>query len=138
MKRLLLLGISLIAVSACATQPPPPAPVAQPAGSSVGSPANTTRAFDGDYDGAYAQNMTAGCPTLTVAPFGLTIRNGFAQFQGAGLTFQGYVDPHGALAMVSQGGQTFQGQIDPNFVLKGRAVGPNCAYDLAWHRLTAF
>ena len=138
MKRLLLLGVSLIAVSACVPQAPPPPAVAQPAASSVGSPANTTKAFDGDYDGAYAKNMTPGCPDLTVAPFGLVIRNGFAQFQGAGLTFQGYVNPQGALSMVSQGGQTFQGQIDPNFVLTGQAAGPNCTYNLAWRRITPF
>jgi hypothetical protein len=141
MKQLLLMGMSLIAVSACAMQQPPPPPpaVAQPAAaSSVGSPTNTTTAFDGDYDGAYAKNMTPGCPNLTVAPFGLVIRNGFAQFQGAALTFQGYVNPQGALSMVSQGGPTFQGQIDPSFVLNGHAAGPNCAYDLTWHRITPF
>jgi hypothetical protein len=140
MKRLFLLSVSLIAVSACAMQQPPPPPpaAAQPAASSVGSQANTTRAFDGDYGSANAKNMTPGCPDLTVAPFGLVIRNGFGQFQGAGLTFQGYVNPQGALSMVSQGGQTFQGQIDPNFVLKGHAAGPNCAYDLTWHRITPF
>jgi hypothetical protein len=145
MKQLLLLGVSLIAVSACAPQQPPPPAMAQPAAaSSVGSPTNTTRAFDGDYGSAYAKNMTAGCPNnIQIAPYGLVIRNGFAQFQGsglqgAGLTFQGYVNPQGALSMVSQSGPTFQGQISPNFVLTGRAAGPNCAYELTWNRITPF
>jgi hypothetical protein len=141
MKQLLLLGVSLIAVSACTMQqsPPPPPAMTQPAAaSSVGSASNTTTAFDGDYGSAYAKGMTPGCPNLTVAPFGLVIRNGFAQFQGAALTFQGYVNPQGALSMVSQGGQTFQGQIDPNFVLTGQAAGPNCTYNLAWRRITPF
>jgi hypothetical protein len=78
------------------------------------------------------------CPTLTVAPFGLVIRNGFAQFQGASLTFQGYVNPQGVLSMVSQCGQTFQGQIDPHFVLTSRAADPNCAYGLGRRRITPF
>jgi hypothetical protein len=143
MKRLCVLGISLLAISACAPQTYT-TPAAAPAASSVGSASNTTTAFDGDYGSAYAKNMTPGCPNnMQVAPYGLVIRNGFAQFQGsglggAGLTFQGYVNPQGALAMVSQGGPTFQGQIDPNFVLTGRATGPNCAYDLAWNRTTPF
>jgi hypothetical protein len=68
--------------------------------------------------------VTPGCPDY-IRTVGLTIRNGFAQFQGAALTFQGYVNPQGELSMVSQAGQTFQGQIDPNFVLTGRATGPN-------------
>jgi len=129
MKQLLLLGVSLIAVSACAMQQPPPPPpaVAQPA---AASQANTTTAFDGDYGSALAKNVTPGCPTYMTAPFGLVIRNGFAQFQGGpGLTFQGYVNPQGVLSMVSQSGPTFQGQISPNLVLNGHAAGPNCAYD---------
>ena len=145
MKQLFLLSVSLLAISACAPQPaPPPASGVQPAAASVGSSSNTTTAFDGDYGSAYAKNMTPGCPNdVQTAPYGLVIRNGFAQFQasglgGAGLTFQGYVNPQGALAMVSQSGPTFQGQIDPNFVLRGRAAGPNCAYDLTWNRTTPF
>jgi hypothetical protein len=72
---------------------------------------------------------------------GLVIRNGFAQFQtgtSINLTFQGYVNPQGGLSMISQQGQTFQGQIDPNFVLTGRATGPNCVYDASWNRIKAF
>jgi hypothetical protein len=70
----------------------------------------------------------------------LTIRNGFVQFQAAtltsGLTFQGYVNPQGGLSMISQQGQTFQGQFDPNFVLTGRATGPNCVYEASWSRIS--
>ena len=148
MKQLFLLGVSLLAVSACAPQPyaPPaaaPAYVAQPAGApAAGSPSNTTRAFDGYYGNAVARSMTPGCPDVITAT-GLTIRNGFVQFQGGtatlgSLTFQGYVNPQGGLSMVSQQGQTFQGQINPNFVLTGRATGPNCVYDASWTRTQAF
>jgi hypothetical protein len=142
MKRLYLLGISLLAVSACAPQTPPPpaAPtsVAQPVGAPPGgSPDNTTIAFDGAYDGGFIQNMSAGrttaeCPDLRVAP-ALTIRNGLAQFQIANATFRGYVTPQGGLTMQSERGQTFQGQIDPYFVLKGRAAG-YCVYEASWQR----
>jgi hypothetical protein len=144
MKPLFLLGVSLLAISACAPQPAPPPPaMAQPSGvPAPGSPSNTTRAFDGNYANAIARNVTAGCPDF-VTGRALTIRNGLATFQSGvlatgTLNFQGYVNPQGQLAMVSQQGQTFQGQIDPNFVLTGRATGPNCVYDATWTRLTAF
>jgi hypothetical protein len=146
MKRLSLVGISLLAVSACAPQAsPPPASVAQPAGYPAGSPTNTTIAFDGAYDGGFIQNMSAGtttadCPDFRVAP-ALTIRNGLAQFRTANATFQGYVTPQGALAMQGERGQIFQGQIDPYYTLRGqaqvsslRAQGPTCAYDATWKR----
>lgn len=145
MKQLFLVGISLLAVSACVPQPSPPpaaAPtsIAQPAGYPAGSPTNTTNAFDGAYDGGFIQNTSAGsttlqCPDLRVAP-ALTIRNGLAQFQTANGTFQGYVTPQGALTMQSERGITFQGQIDPYFALTGRAQGPTsaCVYDASWKR----
>ena len=141
MKQLLLLGVSLIAVSACAMQQPsnpPPTTMAQPVGAPVGSSTNTTNAFDGAYDGNFIHNMSVGrtnveCPDLRIAP-ALTIRNGLAQFQGANGTFQGYVTPQGAVTMQSAHGDTFQGQIDPYFVLTGRATGPLCTYDTSWKR----
>lgn len=143
MKQLLLLGVSLFAVSACAPQPYPPPPasqasMAQQVAYAAGSPSNTTRAFDGAYDGNFVQNMSAGrttldCPNMGVAP-ALIIRNGLAQVQTSVGTFQGYVTPQGALAMQSDHGQTFQGQIDPYFVLTGRTTGPNCVYDASWKR----
>ena len=131
MKQLLLLGISILAVSACAPQAPPP-----------GSPTNTTRAFDGDYGKALLRNVTSGCPDF-VSGRAMTIRNGLATFQSGdlatgNLNFQGYVNPQGGVSMVSQQGQTFQGQIDSNFVLTGRATGPNCVYDVSWSRKQAF
>ena len=144
MKQLFLLGVSLLAISACAPQPAPPPPaVAVPAGTPApGSPSNTTRAFDGNYANAIARNVTPGCPDF-VTGRALTIRNGLATFQSGvlatgTLNFQGYVNPQGQLSMVSQQGQTFQGQIDPNFVLTGRATGPNCVYDASWSRLQGF
>jgi hypothetical protein len=147
MKRFLLLGISILAVSACAPQAPPPsaapASVAQPGGSPAGSPTNTTTIFDGIYTAGVIHNASAStgkslseCPNLVVAP-AVTIRKGLGQLQvnngRASSTFQGYVSPDGTLAMQSEIGQTFQGQIDPNYVLTGRTVG-NCVYDAAWKR----
>jgi len=50
MKQFLLLGISILAVSACAPQaPPPPAAAVSAAQSAPGSPTNTTTSFDGIY-----------------------------------------------------------------------------------------
>ena len=147
MKQLYLLGISLLAVSACVPQvPQPAAPPLAPTGLAPGSPTNTTTAFDGYYGHAVARNVGSACPDY-VTGHELTIRNGLATFHtsvpatGTGipatgtLNFQGYVNPQGGLAMVSQQGQTFQGQIDPNFVLTGRATGPNCLYDASWNRM---
>jgi len=137
MKQLTILGISLLAISACAPQaspPPPAAPtsMAQP----VGSPTNTTATFDGSYDRSVVTARTpAGCPDLSLPPY-LVIKNGLAQLQGYNLTFQGYVNPQGALTMTSGFGQTFQGQIDPQFVIRARVTGPNCAYDMTWSRVS--
>ena len=139
MNRLSLLGISLLAISACAPPPPPPPapPPAAAAAPAPGSPANTTTAFDGTYDGSFVQGITPGsataqCPNIRVAPV-LTIRNGVARFAALNLTFQGYVTPQGVLMMQSEGGQTFEGRIDPYFVLTGRVTG-NCIYDATWKK----
>ena len=138
MKRLCLLGISLLAVSACAPQPAPPPPAAAVAAPyAVGSAANTTNAFDGNYGTVIVRQVSPGCADPRFADVFLTIQNGLAQAQGLNLTFQGYVTPQGALAMQSQLGQTFQGQISPNFVVTGRAQGPNCAWDVTWNRVRA-
>jgi hypothetical protein len=142
MKLFLLLGISILAVSACAPQaPPPPAAPASAAQPAPGSPTNTTTIFDGEYTQGAVQNASTGkslseCPNLAmVAP--VIIRKGLAQLQvnngRVNSTFQGYVSPDGTLAMQSEIGQTFQGQIDSSYVLKGRTVG-NCVYEVAWKR----
>ena len=136
MKQLFLLGISLLAVSACAPQQPPPPTTAAP-GYAAGSPSATTTFYDGTYDGSFAQNMSAGgntaqCPNYRVAP-ALTIRNGAARFAALDLDFQGYVTAQGQLNMQAPTGQTFQGQIDPYYVLRGRVNG-NCVYDATWQR----
>src|SRR5215472_3104845 len=150
MKQLFLLGISLLAVAACAPQPAPPPAVAgqaiTPVSYASGSPANTTRAFDGTFKGLTVQNVAGGsitpgastasinCPNYTVSSLPpVTISNGLAQFQAIGLTFQGYVTPQGGLAMSSGVGQTFQGQIDNRNVLSGQVLG-RCAYNLSWQR----
>ena len=132
MKQLCLLAISLLAVSACAPQP------TGPIGAVAGSPTNTTTAFDGNYGNLVVTGKTpSGCPDLPLTPY-FPISNGRAYMQGYNLTFQGYVTPQGGLTMTSGLGQTFQGQIDPNFVLTGRASGPNCLYDASWTRIQAF
>ena len=138
MKRLYLLGISLLAVSACAPPAPPPpappAPVAQPAGTAPGSATNTTAAFDGNYSRpVVTAKNPAGCPDLSLPPY-LAIQNGRGALQGYNLTFQGYVNPQGALTMTDGFGRVFQGQIDPQFTLRGRVTGQNCAYDMTWSR----
>ena len=137
MKRLFLVGISLLAVSACVppAAPPPaaPAPMAQAGRTVPGSPTNTTTAFDGRYSNLVVTAKTSGCPDLPLPPY-FDISNGRAYMQGYNLTLQGYVTPQGALTMTSGLGQTFEGQIDPRFVLRGRVSGPNCAYDMTWTR----
>jgi hypothetical protein len=136
MKQLFLLGISLLAVSACAPQPaPPPAAAAAPFAS--GSAANTTTAFDGNYGTVIVRQVSPGCADPRFSNVNLTIRNGLAQAQGLGLTFQGYVTPQGTLAMQSDHGQAFQGQIGPTFVVTGRGTGPNCVWDVSWNRVSA-
>jgi hypothetical protein len=136
MKRLCLLGILLLAVAACVPQPaPPPAVAAAPY--AVGSAANTTTAFDGNYGTVIVNRVSPGCANPSFPNVFLTIQNGLAQAQSPNLTFQGYVTPQGALTMQSQLGQTFQGQISPNFVVTGRAQGPNCVWDVTFNRVRA-
>ena len=142
MKQFLLLGISILAVAACAPQaPPPPAAPASATQPAPGSPTNSTTYFDGEYTAGVIQNATTGkslseCPNLVVAP-AVIIRKGLAQLRvnngKVDSTFQGYVSPDGTLAMQSEIGQTFKGQIDSNYVLRGRTVG-NCVYEAAWKR----
>ena len=114
MKKLLVLGISLIAVSACAPPPPPPT-AAAPAGYAAGSPPPATTYYDGTYVGSFTQNLSAsgsGCPNFPVAP-ALTINNGVARFAALDLTYQGYVTPQGDVNMQTPSGQTFVRQVLP-------------------------
>jgi hypothetical protein len=134
MKQLFLLGMPILAISACVPQAAPPPPPAAAAPYASGSTANTTTAFDGDYGAVIVRQVSPGCPNPSFPSVNLTIRNGLAQALGQYNTFQGYVTPQGALAMQSQLGGTFQGQISPNFVLTGRAQGPNCWWDVSWNR----
>ena len=136
MKRSFLLGVSGLAVAACAPQqPPPPTTAAPPPSYATGSPSATTTFYDGTYIGSFVQNMSAsgsGCPNFPVAP-ALTIRNGVAQFAALDLTYQGYVTPAGDVNMQTPAGQTFVGHIDPNYKLTGRTTG-SCVYDATWQR----
>ena len=144
MKLFLLLGVSILAVSACAPlAPPPPAAPASAAQPAPGSATNTTPSFDGINTQGVIQNASASagkslseCPNLVEAQ-AVIIRKGLAQLRvnngRVNSMFQGYVSPDGTLAMQSEIGQTFQGQIDSNYVLRARTVG-NCVYDAAWKR----
>ena len=129
MRHSFLLGISLLAVSACAPQPAP-----EQVGPPAAPPATTTY-YDGTYVGQFVQTTPgptgARCANIPVAP-ALTIRNGVANFAALDLTFQGTVTPQGALSMRSEGGQTFEGQFDPYRVLRGRITG-TCVYDATWN-----
>ena len=127
-----------------------------------GSPANTTTAFDGTYQGlANRSASTAGTGKKTFeanvtgcqpfdAPPTLTVTNGLAQFQAMGVTFAGYVTPQGHLTMHSGYGATATGQtkpvdVDENFdgiidyqthVLRAKVSSVNCTYNVAWQRVT--
>ena len=136
MKRLFLLGIPLLAVSACAPQPvPPPTAAAPPSYAAAGSPSETTTFYDGTYVGSFTQNQSAsgsGCPNFPVAP-ALTIHNGVARFAALDLQYEGYVTPQGDVRMQTPAGQTLTGHIDPLYVLTGQTTG-RCVYNATWHR----
>lgn len=135
MKPLFPLCITIVAVSACASQPSMQTTAAgtlQAVSYAAGSSANTTSGFDETYTGVSVQKVasimgnggegSASCPNYNTAP-PLTISNGLAQAQVLNLTFQGYVTPQGELAMSSGRGQRFEGQIDSQNVLTGRNAG---------------
>ena len=136
MKRLFLLGLSGLAIAACAPQqPPPPTATMPPPSYAAGSPPATTTFYDGTYIGSFTQNMSAsgsGCPNFPVAP-ALTINNGVARFAALDITYQGYVTPQGDVTMQSPAGQTLTGHIDPQYVLRGQTTG-RCIYDAVWQR----
>jgi hypothetical protein len=135
MKRFLLLGVSGLAVAACAPQQPPPPTAAAAPSYAAASPSGTTTFYDGTYNGSFTQNLSAsgsGCPNFPVAP-ALTIHNGVAQFAALDITYQGNVTPQGDVTMQSPAGQTLTGHIDPYYVLRGQTTG-RCVYDASWQR----
>ena len=135
MRRFFLLGVSGLAVAACAPQQPPPPTAAAPPSYAPGSPPATTTFYDGTYIGSFTQNQSAygsGCPNFPVAP-ALTINNGVARFAALDITYQGYVTPQGDVTMQSPAGQTLTGHIDPQYVLRGQTTG-RCVYDAVWQR----
>jgi len=136
MKQLFLMGISLLALAACAPQqPPPPAATMPPPSYAAGSPPATTTFYDGTYVGSFTQNLSASgsqCPNFPVAP-ALAIRNGTARFAALDLEYQGYVTPQGDVTMQTPAGQTFVGHIDPYYKLTGQTTG-RCVYDATWQR----
>ncbi|MGH7045898.1 MAG: hypothetical protein ACREE2_05845 [Stellaceae bacterium] len=159
MKQSAVIGLSLLALSACAYSDAWVG--ATPGVTRVGgSASNTTTTFDGTYTGIAIGNnskgntlaTTGGTATLKCQnydrPPTLTITNGFAQFQALGTTFAGYVTPQGQLNMRSGYGagvagqikpepvdEDFDGQIDARaHVLKGQVVGA-CAYNVSWQKI---
>ena len=135
MKRSFLLGVSGLAVAACAPQQPPPPPAAAAPSYAAASPSNTTTFYDGTYIGSFVQNMSAsgsGCPNIPVAP-ALTINNGVARFAALDLTYQGYVTPQGDVTMQTPADQTLTGHIDPYYKLTGQTTG-RCVYNAVWQR----
>jgi hypothetical protein len=108
-KQLLLLGASLLAVSACAPPSSPPAVAGQPlrpVSYASGSSTSTTPTFDGTFTGLTVQKVAGGAitpgggagsanrPNYTASSLPpVTISNGLAQFPAIDLTFQGYVTP---------------------------------------------
>ena len=135
MKRFFLLGVSCLAVAACAPQQPPPPTTSAAPSYAAGSPPETTTFYDGTYVGSFTQTLSASgsqCPNFPVAP-ALTIRNGVAQFAALDLTYTGYVTPQGDVRMQTPAGQTFVGHIDPYYVLTGQTTG-RCLYNASWQR----
>jgi hypothetical protein len=132
MKQVLLVGMSLLAISVFAS---PPEALAQ-----QGSQTNTTTYYDGQYAGDLtaitppAGGNIADCPNVKVAP-ALTIRDGLAKFSVSDIIFQGYVTTDGFLYMRAPTGQTFVGQFDPYYGLRGRVTG-KCFYDASWTKYT--
>jgi hypothetical protein len=125
-----------------------------------GSPANTTKAFDGTYRGVAIQNNSKGGNTLApgggtgtvkcqnyAEPPTLTVTNGLAQFDALGVRFAGYVTPQGHLKMHTGYGATVAGQIKPvsidedfdgdfdaqTHILHGQVLGA-CAYNVSWQK----
>ena len=148
MRQSVLVGISLLALAACAPQPSPlalwPEPL-RPAVYAAGSPSDTTSAFDGTYASPGPQtiskpdgrevargNAPIYCPDLGPLP-PVTIHNGLAQFQTLDYTFQGYVTRQGRLKMDSVFGQTIDGEIDNEGVFRAQGLG-GCAYAATWRR----
>jgi hypothetical protein len=130
-----LLGVSGLAVAACAPQQPPPPTAAAAPSYAAASPSDHTTFYDGTYIGSFAENVSAseaGCPNIRVAP-ALTINNGLARFAALDLAYQGYVTSQGDVNMTTPAGQTFVGHIDPHYVLTGRTTG-KCVYDATWQR----
>ena len=149
MKRPVLIALSLLGLAACTPQPSPQAGAGTqpmtPAAYAAGSPSDTTSAFDGTHTFVSIQNISKGNELAVAggnAPITcqnynnllpINIRNGLAQFQLLGYTFQGYVTPQGHLRLNSGYGQGIEGQIDNQGVFNAQGLGA-CAYNATWRR----
>jgi len=165
MKHSLLIGLSLVALSACTGNSQQWLGADPSAGPThvAGSAENTTNAFDGEYRDLSVVNNSKGntlaimggqatlkCQGYTGNEFPpLTISNGLARFEAMGIHFAGYVTPQGHLRMTSGYGATVSGNVkevpvDEDFdgdfdtvthTLHGQVIGA-CAYKVAWQRAT--
>jgi|SRR6516225_8412749 hypothetical protein len=163
MKHSVLIGLSLVVLSACTGNSQQWLGADPSAGPThvAGSAENTTNAFDGKYRDISVQNnsknntlpimggsATLKCQSYTGNEFPpMTVTDGLAQFEAMGVHFAGYVTPQGHVKMSSGYGATISGQIkevpvDEDFdgdfdstthVLHGRVTGA-CSYNVAWQR----
>ena len=164
MKHSLLIGLSLVALSACTGNSQQWLGADPSAGPThvAGSAENTTNAFDGEYRDLSVVNNSKGntlaimggqatlkCQGYTGNEFPpLTISNGLARFEAMGIHFAGYVTPQGHLRMTSGYGATVSGNVkempvDEDFDgdfdttthrLRGQVIGV-CAYKVEWQKV---
>ena len=165
MKHSVLIGLSLVVLSACTGNSQQWLGADPSAGPThvAGSAENTTNAFDGKYRDISVQNnsknntlpimggsATLKCQSYTGNEFPpMTVTDGLAQFEAMGVHFAGYVTPQGHVKMSSGYGATVSGNlkevpVDEDFdgdfdsvthTLHGQVIGA-CAYKVAWQRAT--
>jgi hypothetical protein len=154
MKRLVVLGLFLVAV-ACAPQSPPPAATTAPPPAVAAAPpppAPTPAPTPASFDGRYAGMMTVGVsgvatrattnPICSDRPINMTIQNGYAtivyhDWKHHTLHYRGQVDPAGTINLTHLNDDGSRSV----FTLKGTDTGWNgemrrgdCWYDVAMNR----
>src|SRR6516162_1903253 len=164
MKHSVLIGLSLVVLSACTGNSLQWLGADPSAGPThvAGSAENTTNAFDGEYRDLSVVNNSKGntlaimggqatlkCQGYTGNEFPpLTISNGLARFEAMGIHFAGYVTLQGHLRMTSGYGATVSGNVkevpvDEDFDgefdttthrLRGQVIGV-CAYKVEWQKV---
>ena len=101
------------------------------------APAPTT-AFDGKYVGVSRESSKAGStPGAKCLPRGvpdtLTITNGVVRSK-VYPSWEGAVNPQGALVMRSTSSMRVDAQIDPQGTIRGQYSGPACIYTYVWQK----